>query len=268
MSEQRRMEYLDALGIEQFVPRKVLPGAKPSLALIRSEIQTGATAEHASKENHRLQEERLKEPASASVPIVPARRPSALGQPVAQLVEQVTQRLIAPGAAQAEPQPTRAPQTASSLVPPQRVLRFALTVWQVPGWLWIDSRQSQQALPTDALLHNLLLALNIQEPAKAEVINWPPVESPLQTQDWAEARDMLKNFLAPRLQPADRLILMGEAAYNACTQGPFDYAERLAEGLLPNPKNPCLLAPSLAQILRQPELKAGLWQQLKQLQQA
>ncbi|HMU67590.1 MAG TPA: hypothetical protein PKE57_10605, partial [Cellvibrionaceae bacterium] len=37
MTEQRRMEYLDALGIEQFVPRKQLPGAKPSLALIRSE---------------------------------------------------------------------------------------------------------------------------------------------------------------------------------------------------------------------------------------
>ena len=35
MSEQRRMEYLDALGIEQFIPRKRLLGAKSSLALIR-----------------------------------------------------------------------------------------------------------------------------------------------------------------------------------------------------------------------------------------
>jgi hypothetical protein len=248
VTEQRRMEYLDALGIEQFVPRKQLPGAKASLALVRTDSSTKTPPPA---------------PITQAIPAAPLHpSPATNMQPVAELVEQVTQRLITPEAtppSRAEP-PKHA---ASSLVPTQRVLRFALTVWHVDGWLWIDSRQSQQALPTDALLHNLLHALNIKEPAKAEVINWPPVESPLQTQDWAQARDMLHSFLAPRLQKGERLILMGEAAYNACTQGPFDYAERLAAGTLPHPSNRCLLLPSLAQLLRQPALKARIWQQLQ-----
>jgi hypothetical protein len=249
VTEQRRMEYLDALGIEQFVPRKHLIGARSSVALVRTESpsieQVPTTAITAAKATEKLQ-------------------PSIV-QPVAKLVDQVTHRLISGKAAPTATQP-RQTAHATSLVPPQRVLRFALTVWHLPGWLWIDSRQSQQALPTDALLHNILRALKINEPAKAEVITWPPVESPLQTQDWAEAREMLQSFLAPRLQAGERLILMGEAAFNACTQGPFDFAERLAAGMpLKHPNNVCVLLPSLAQLLTQPALKARVWQQLKQV---
>lgn len=257
MTEQRRLEYLDALGIEQFVPRKVLPGAKPSLALIRTAIIDTAAADVTS--------DSVAHPEIQPLPLT-----DHAVKPVAALVEQVTTRLASPDATTAFiSQPTKQPpRPQSSLVPPQRVLRFALTVWHLPGWLWIDSRQSQQALPTDALLHNILFALKINQPVKAEVITWPPVESPLQTQDWPEARDMLNSFLAPRLNAGERLILLGEAAYNACTQGPFDYAERLAQGLpLQHPTNPCLLLPSLAQLLNQPALKAGMWQQLLNIQQ-
>ncbi|HEY6529699.1 MAG TPA: hypothetical protein VIZ65_13485 [Cellvibrionaceae bacterium] len=253
MSEQRRMEYLDALGIEQFVPRKHLIGAKASVALVRNETLAVVEQPQAAIINSsNATEEQL--------PLQPV-----ISQPVAKLVEQVTHRLISGEATAVTTQP-RQPVHTSGMVPTQRVLRFALTVWHLPGWLWIDSRQSQQALPTDALLHNILSALNIKEPVKAEVITWPPVESPLQTQDWAEAREMLQSFLTPRIQSGERLILMGEAAYNACTQGPFDFAERLAESLpLAHPSNVCLLLPSLAQMLTQPALKARVWQQLRQV---
>lgn len=242
------MEYLDALGIEQFVPRKRLLGAKISQALIRQQA-----------------------PIETALPAAPAPKPiepeeaTAL-QPVAQLVSQVTERLIAP----VNTPPTRSatqaqPAAPTGLVTPQKVLRFALTVWHLPGWLWIDSRQSQQALPTDALLHNILAALKLKEPVKPEVIKWPPVESPLQVQDWAQAREMMNSFLTPRLLPGERLILMGEAAYNACTQGPFDYAERLAANDLQHPTHPCLLLPSLAQILTEPALKAEVWRRLQRV---
>lgn len=245
MTEQRRMEYLDALGIEQFVPRRRLPGAKPSLALIRTDVPEESTA----------------------VPVAPAATAQVevqTLQSIAPLISHVTERLTAAQVVEA-PKPSARQHTSNPLVPPQKVLRFALTVWHLPGWLWIDSRQSQQALPTDALLHNMLAALRLKEPVKAEIIKWPPVESPLQVQDWAQAREMMRSFLAPRLEPDERLILMGEAAYNACTHGPFDYAERLAAGDLQHPTNPCVLLPSLAQILTEPQLKARIWRQLQQV---
>lgn len=242
------MEYLDALGIEQFVPRKRLLGAKSSLALIRvhSPVETTPATKVALAPI---------ELAEVSVP-----------QPVAKLVSQVTERLIAPDNTPSARSATLAqPPAPTGLVTPQKVLRFALTVWHLPGWLWIDSRQSQQALPTDALLHNILAALKLKEPVKPEVIKWPPVESPLQVQDWAQAREMMNSFLTPRLLPGERLILMGEAAYNACTQGPFDYAERLAANDLQHPTHPCLLLPSLAQILTEPALKAEVWRRLQRV---
>ncbi|HRH79042.1 MAG TPA: hypothetical protein PK129_16975, partial [Cellvibrionaceae bacterium] len=178
------MEYLDALGIEQFVPRKRLLGAKSSLALIRvhSPVETTPATKVALAPI---------ELAEVSVP-----------QPVAKLVSQVTERLIAPDNTPSARSATLAqPPAPTGLVTPQKVLRFALTVWHLPGWLWIDSRQSQQALPTDALLHNILAALKLKEPVKPEVIKWPPVESPLQVQDWAQAREMMNSFLTPRLLP-------------------------------------------------------------------
>ena len=268
MTEQRRMEYLDALGIEQYVPRKRLLGAKSSLALIRTHTTEDSLAPGQSVHAPLAH---LSPASVAPTHLTSPAQPAPFGegqahtlQPVAQIIGQVTERLSPATLAETPAQPARraAPDT---LVPPQKVLRFALTIWQVPGWLWIDSRQSQQALPTDALLHNMLVALNIQEPVKPEIIKWPPVESPLQVQDWAQAREMLSSFLSPRLGPGERLILMGEAAYNACTQGPFDYAERLAAGDMQHPTNPCVLLPSLAQILNQPQLKAHIWRQLQQV---
>ncbi|MFO1370621.1 MAG: hypothetical protein U1F46_16680 [Marinagarivorans sp.] len=242
------MEYLDALGIEQFVPRKRLLGAKSSLALLR--VHSPVETTPATK---------------VALPPIESAEVSA-PQPVAKLVSQVTERLIAPDNTPSTRSATPAqPAAPTGLVTPQKVLRFALTVWHLPGWLWIDSRQSQQALPTDALLHNILAALRLKEPVKPEVIKWPPVESPLQVQDWAQAREMMNSFLTPRLLPGERLILMGEAAYNACTQGPFDYAERLAANDLQHPPHPCLLLPSLAQILTEPALKAEVWRRLQRV---
>lgn len=262
MTEQRRMEYLDALGIEQFVPRKRLLGAKPSLALIRSEAAPEPKAEGPAISASMAITEA---PAATRALQAEAHQPKTQAlQPVAQIVSQVAERLTATPFADTSSSSAR-PESPPTLVPTQKVLRFALTVWHLPGWLWIDSRQTQQALPTDALLQNMLWALGLKEPVKPEIIKWPPVESPLQVQDWEQAREMMRSFLTPRLGPGERLILMGEAAYNACTHGPFDYAERLAAGDIKHPTNPCALLPSLAQILTQPGLKAHIWRQLQQV---
>lgn len=290
MSEQRRQEYLEALGIDQFVPRRRLPAAKPSLALVRlhcADTSTAVSVERSERvepvkradsvesadrveraENTARGESTTRPDSEAKQATAPAHRqsseipsgqPTSAPQAAAALVDSVARRLGDQPHAPAKPE-----AQISGLVPVQKVLRFALTVWHLPGWLWIDSRQSQEALPTDALLHNILYALGLHAPVKAEVINWPPVESPIQSQDWPQAREMLKSFLSPRLGAGERLILLGEAAYNACTDGPFDYQQRLASGAgLSHQDNPRLLLPSLAQILREPTLKAQVWQQLR-----
>lgn len=276
MSEQRRQEYLEALGIDQFVPRRRLPAAKASRALVRlhcADTSTAASVERSEwvepvkradriESADRIGRAESAERAERGEPSeIPSGQPTSAPQAAAALVDSVARRLGDQTHAPAKPD-----AQISGLVPVQKVLRFALTVWHLPGWLWIDSRQSQDALPTDALLHNILHALGLHAPVKAEVINWPPVESPIQSQDWPQAREMLKSFLSPRLGAGERLILLGEAAYNACTDGPFDYQQRLASGAgLSRRDNPSLLLPSLAQILREPTLKAQVWQQLRQV---
>jgi len=283
MNEVQRMQYLDALGIDSFMPRRILPNA-PALRLCvpvtsgaaATSLETVSAAQGASP----IAASQAGTPASvvqpapepqaspavdavAAIEPVPAKVTPAVLEQVAAVTEQV----------QAEPKMSKA------VVPTPR---FSLSLWQVGEQLLvIDSRQPQQALPTESLLSNILLALDF--PAgplpSAHVVRWPIMENRFETQGADEARGMLSALIAARLetQPAKHLLLMGEEACHyilpsdeladtqaqslSQLQGRLLTVPELAAGL------PVIVLPSLTAMLQEPELKAITWQAIQPLRQ-
>jgi hypothetical protein len=265
MIEQRRLEYLEAMGIDQFVPRKRLSHAKASVALLRTASDT-AHAQPAPQQP--LAESAPAQPlsntasqaaAQAQTQVEAVRPSQAQAGPasIGQLLQQ--NPLLGESAAQipsSQPSPT-----------PGKQLRFALSLWHLDNWLIIDSRQSQSALPTDALLANIAFALGLPSPIPpADIIHWPLVETPQQPTGWDAAREMMNAFLRQRLNEHSRLLLLGEAAYMACSNATMSFQRALhssPDDWAPQACGRWILAPSLAQLLQQPAQKALLWQRLQ-----
>jgi hypothetical protein len=239
--EQQRREYLQAMGITQYVPRWILPGAKLS-ARIEAPV-----AEPPSPEA-----EPLLKPA---VPTAPRVLETVVTGLVDALAPTQKSRVVAE-----EKLPAAA--RSSEMAP-----RFSLSVWRPSAALMVvDTRPDGQALPTDALLHNILRAKGIEfGPASPDVLRWPPLAG--QGMDtWAAAREMTMAFLQVRLerQPASYLWLMGENAYRAAVADDRPYVEALGQALnLETLGTLALVLPSLSDMLRQPHLKAITWSAIR-----
>jgi len=280
MNEVQRMQYLDALGIDSFMPRRILPNA-PVMSLCEP-VTSGATTApvetgSAAKENLPIAASQAGTPVAAmqsaaepkaipavsAIESVPAKVAPAVLEQVATVTEQV----------KAEPKATK------TVVPTPR---FSLSLWQVGEQLLvIDSRQPQQALPTESLLSNILLALGF--PAgplpSAHVVRWPIMENRFESQGADEARGMLSALISARLetQPANHVLLMGEEACHYILPGD-QLADTQAESLtklqgrlLAVPELaaglPVIVVPSLTAMLQEPELKAITWQAIQPLRQ-
>lgn len=247
MNERLRMEYLEAMGITMFVPRRVLPAAKMSERAVVPQVMSAQaeSAEKASATDLHLQDQ-VPSPREAPRPVQtavsdimetfarPARREEATSTP-----------LVTAPAAEVEPQ-----------------VQFALSIWRPsPALMILDSRHAGGALPTQALLANILRAKDLSlPPNKPDILLWPPggMTSAL---GWSAAREMVQAFLQARLeqQPAQYLWLMGESACNAVL-GDRSYQDSL--GMAVNVDAFASLAvvlPSLADMLQQPTLKARTW---------
>lgn len=165
MNEHRRMEYLQAMGISMYVPRCVLPGARPSVA---ADLPMMTEAD--------IPEETILEETFGEV-VVPAPQPRAIEGVVGGIMN-----VLAP-----EPKTTVQPKKAlpSTPTPPsahrpedaEPVAPFALSIWRPSAALMVlDSRHNRQALPTQGLLQNILQAKDIRGfAARPDILNWPPV---------------------------------------------------------------------------------------------
>lgn len=288
MNEVQRMQYLDALGIDSFMPRRILPNApalrlcepvsshtaapatapaaQDSIAAAQGASATVSTAAISTATVQTTPVDAVPSAQSQAVPAVessPARVAPAVLEQVAAVTEQV----------QTEPK-------ASKVVVPTP--RFSLSLWQVSEQLLvIDSRQPQQALPTESLLSNILLALGF--PAgplpSAHVVRWPIMENRFESQGADEARGMLSALISARLetQPAKHVLLMGEEACHYILPG-AELADTQAESLsklqgrlltVPELADgvPVIVVPSLTAMLQEPELKAITWQAIQPLRQ-
>jgi hypothetical protein len=252
MNEQRRMEYLEAMGVDMFTPRWVLPGAKSSHQC-ELPVAPAPGAEAANTPNMDFDRE------------PPPRRETSVGA----LVDTLLQKT--PAAPQPQPQPSVAdvPEPAPEPAPvPQESAAFALAFWRVhPDVMVVDSRQ-QKALPTEALLQGMLSAVGVSANLpRAEILTWPMPGAGEKT--WPAAREMVQAFLEGRLlsQPVRLLLVMGSDACKAVLGEKPDELVPSGTGVVQLDSFACeaIVTPSLADLLMQPKQKSVLWAALKPL---
>lgn len=246
MDERVRMEYLAALGIDMYMPRRQLPGARPSP--VRATPMSAPAGSPQPRMPSRL----------ATQVTTPGPETAGIHQLVDALVEEKTAFPQAKMPGQQQPghqQPEVAPDSAVTI-------RFVLNCWRVsPDLLVIDSHQPGRALPTGTLLGNILRAIGL--PASlpsADTLRWPVIRQ--SEARLADAREMVAGFLAGHMQarPATVVWLMGEAAVRACTDFDAPMDECLGKDLqLPGLAVPALAMPSLLDMLVDPRLKAVTW---------
>lgn len=258
MNELQRMQYLDAMGIEMFVPRLLLSHSAKSL---RCEL-----------------------PVTTELMPVPDQQDSRSLPQLAKGVHSVVEATADAGSrvlsefsreASAPAKLARAevllPQNTPSANPVEDV-RFSLSLWSLEnGVMIIDSREPRAAFPTDKLLFNILLStgfLSLNLP-RAEVLNWPLAASRNADHGWQAASDMVHAYLEASSQKKmlRQLVLMGSDAWRAVL-GP-DLGSELEHGhksVLKTLEAQILILPSLVEILRKPEYKKRVWHFLSDLQ--
>ncbi|MGH1372894.1 MAG: hypothetical protein ACRBBW_12700 [Cellvibrionaceae bacterium] len=262
MNEIQRQQYLEAMGVDTYMPRWILPSAATPLAcspvLPRAEQEGSPLASAAQLSS---------QPSSQSSPSSPGGGASELqAQPLTQPLVQTQAQAIAPegsaaaaeaidSGAQAAPKSApldvlatiespaesakkSAPASAKSILEGLDTAkrpdpRFALSLWRVnDDVMVIDSRHSELALPTEPLLRNILSALGFapQPLPKAEVLRWPMFENSYEPQGQEIARETLQAMLEGMLEARSGkyLLLMGAEACHYLLS-----AEQLGEGFDP-----------------------------------
>lgn len=269
VNEQQRMQYLDLLGIDMFVPRWVLPAAKASVFAPLPEARVSGVQE----------------------PVSPVAAPSAastLEASVAQPQRQTADELVSVGAILSE-LGVKAPSANSEAKPRAEVIdgnkstlvselsqsqplavSFSLSIWRVSEQLMVlDSRLPKEALPTQALLQNILAAKQLRlASAKPEIINWPMFSGLDHSGGWDTASEMVCAFLRARLeqQAVKYLWLLGQDAYAAVMAGPENYSADLGRLQSHDEFATALVfLPSLADMLKTPELKRLTWHAIRDL---
>lgn len=251
LNELQRREYLQALGIAQYVPRWILSGAKPSAALV---LPMELPEEKVSQQ---VAEPLVVEAPSA--PVVAPPRPETV-EKVGTVVTGLMASLAPARAGATEPLKVAA-ANASESVPP-----FVLSFWRPSARLMVLDARSNQPLPTQTLLHNILRAKGVEPTDTApELQRWPPMAGQ-STGTWSDVQEMTQSFLLGRLelQPAAYLWLMGENAYRAVVADGKPYSEALGQAInLASFGVLALVLPSLSDMLQQPQLKAITWSAIR-----
>lgn len=299
--ETDRVTYLEALGVTNYMPRLQLPcaaNAQLNAFLVPKDAAANQAHEvdRRDSNNHHataapLSPDSLKvsaseigdrpKPASAK-PKQPLPAASAMEDIAATLAATspqvgVTKNLGA-SPVQTASDPSAAALAAAPFVPPaaqpskadRASVNFSLGFWRVsPELMVVDSRQPKLALPVEKLLKNLLLALGVNEDLpKADVWQWPMIETNHHLQDADDAREALHAYLdtAFLLNPGKYLLCMGEAAarYILNLEPPCNslVGQRTA---IDDFGLEAFCLPSLTELLQDPLKKAITWRTIQSL---
>lgn len=253
ITENIRQQYLQAMGIESYLPRWQLPGAAPSPVAMED-----------------LLDDEPREPSSAET-ARPVSREPVTGSPLhARLNVDLEAK---------PPRVKTAVDTAATVVPQPRAPRFALGIWQIsPQILVLDSRRPDLALPVGQLLQNIALALGLNgPPPELEVLRRPLADSGDFHESEADARAQVRAFLAARVGAQDirQILLMGAPAIRFALHEEQLAAAGELRSLIGKPiplqledlALQAIALPSLATILQRPELKPRVWSAIKHLRQ-
>lgn len=260
MLEKHRLTYLEHLGIDNYMPTYQLPGAKPSPAIAIEKLSSVVPIVQDVKE---IQVAPIVEVISA-----PTETPSAIAevlvQPQAESVQKVTPDIEA---------------VADVIKTKGRNIQFSLSVWRVrDDLLVIDSREAATALPTDKLLFNILQSIGygLAQLPRADIIKWPLFDHAADEggSDENEARAMVQAFISAQASKASLkyLLLLGADAIDfalsasdvvSSGEKATDHSQLMGKTLITQWQSTAVLAPSLADMLREPSKKRLTWQALK-----
>lgn len=256
MNERQRMQYLDAMGIEMFVPRLVLPNAAETVECelpieyrsVSVDLETLPERQKSDKAAAFLSS--LRQQDSKPTPILKA-EDKGLDRSASALVDEIAKEA----------------KVIEST-------RFTLGLWTVESGLQIlDTRTPGDALPTDALLNNILMAnglLKAQLP-RAEILNWPYAGVSGVNASWPAAIEMMKEFLGARLEikAVSFILLWGEDAAKVVLGEDFNFSDSLYTICKPEHfQAQALVLPSLKHFLQNPLEKKFLWEAFKPLRSA
>ena len=249
MNELQRQTYLSLLGIESYMPRWHLPSAQMSTACVLPVAEVSAVCPDVG----------LVFDTVADLPKNVTISPSLLDS----LIKFDKPVSSAPSAVNAASILQQLEEKKASVIKP-----FSLSLWRpVPGFLIVDARNSQLALPTELLLGNILRTYlgAVSFTLNEEVMHWPMIENRFVSHTEDDARNELQTWLAVEneLRPLNKLWLMGEnsanyflpkdAAWINCCWKTVD---------LDNLSIRALILPNLISLLQQPQQKARLWASL------
>ena len=343
MNELQRMQYLDALGVDMFVPRFTMPGALASelCELPVRTVETGVdhrkVGEHAypvsseevssppasagvgsgnlianlfgeeakpiktkptktkpenvqpDKSNIVEAEQGSNDPRASNVSTNPEQATnealgveSASGGSHASIAEGESEKPLSPADVVADVQKSTTLQTTGSSETqankiPQSVdsaqssesnatdepVTFSLSIWNSEQALVLDSVTEGQALPTDALLKNILIQaglLNTVMP-RAEILKWPPFNLPNIDNGFKASQDWITPYLEGKLQFKEKSILLFGADALGSILGSNKEFERVQYTTveLDTLHARALVLPSLAELLYEPSLKKRVW---------
>ena len=243
MDESQRQAYMQAMGVDCYVPRLHLPAALPSVLCEMPVLAEVAEANAVTNE--------VDVPAT---PMPKAKNGSAaamqalLGETKPKQSRQSTQAVVATSPAQAIPQ-------------------FALSIVRGGNILIVDDGLSDQINSAEylQLLHNLLIALGAgKQQLTMDSFIWPMVKNAQIDQTETAARQTLNAFLSKQvdqLKP-QYIMVMGEAAANYITD------ETLTNGSLythPQWQLPLICTHSASPMLADRSLKRAVWNDLQPL---
>ncbi len=243
MNEAQRRYYLSQLGVTQYAPRWVLAGAAASVPCVLPVAE--AAVDKTLDKKAPVDTQRSTTPQLRAVPEV------------------------APTPRKSEPTIKAEPKKAEAMA---KVRPVACNTWRVSeSLLVIDTRQARAALPTTALLGNMVKAVGLKQPLpEVEVLKWSLHQGKV---DVTHLRAMLAGYLAAQMERGRLrwVWLMGAPVAQATLSeaqwqaggGSDLLGQRLPLDDVGAQGVEAIVLPSLASLLQEPALKATAWQAIK-----
>lgn len=271
--EQLRHQWLEAIGIDSWLPRQPLPGAAPPADWVADFCypQDDTAADYAEYE-------------ASTEQVTPSKaKPDAAGAARAPRSGGIdTEALLGDLDAKGKPKPVPKPapvadvtdsasvSAAAEQKPVEPAPHFKLAYLVRGDLLIVDSMPPHHregfSRQHKRLLYGITSALGLtaeQELSDPAMLPWPMLASKTLDQGPTEARLAVEHKLKRTLEfrpGITRILLLGDAAMHWVTGEPFKQGE-----LPPLSGCRCAASISLSELLRLPERKAELWQDIQPL---
>lgn len=258
--ELRRQAYLEAMGVECYLPRLLLPGARPS-ALCEMPDWLPPVAESQPGPGESA--------GAVAASAAAGNEPAIAGRSGAADIQQLLDGTDVPKRAARAPTDIAATRQRSGAAIP----RFSLSLVRAGRILLVDDGLGRDVDPQLYLhlLHSLLFALGGSAPEPSlDAFNWPlaRVRGGHVDQSQTAAREALTAYLDKQLQQggAQYLLLMGDTTAGHVLGEAAEGGRRNGE-LLSHPQLSarCLVTASAARALSEPALKPVIWRDVQPL---